>query len=216
MADEAYTDGAIAELGVATLRELASKDEPFFLAVGFVKPHLPFNSPKRYWELYDPAKIAIAPNPFPPRGETEYSLTTWGELRTYHDIPKTGPLSDDQARQLKHGYYAATSFTDANVGKLLDELDRLRLSGDTIVVLWGDHGWKLGEHGGLVQAHQFRKRCPRAAHHSRAAADALPAASQKRLWNSSTFIPRCAIWPAWRSPAIWKGQAPRDCWTIPN
>ena len=120
VADEAYTDGAIAELGVATLRELASKEQPFFLAVGFVKPHLPFNSPKRYWDFYDPAKIKLAPNPFPPRGETEYSLTTWGELRTYHGIPKTGPLSDDQARQLKHGYYAATSFTDANVGNLLD------------------------------------------------------------------------------------------------
>ena len=155
VADEAYTDGAIAELGVATLRELASKEQPFFLAVGFVKPHLPFNSPKRYWDFYDPAKIKLAPNPFPPRGETEYSLTTWGELRTYHGIPKTGPLSDDQARQLKHGYYAATSFTDANVGKLLDELDRLRLSGDTIVVLWGDHGWKLGEHGAWCKHTNF-------------------------------------------------------------
>ncbi|MEX2112276.1 MAG: sulfatase, partial [Pirellulales bacterium] len=148
VADDAYTDGAIAELGMATLRELQSKDQPFFLAVGFVKPHLPFNAPKRYWNLYDPARIELASNPFPPRGATEYSLTTWGELRRYAGIPDRGPLSDEQTRQLKHGYYAALSFTDANVGKLLGELERLGLLENTIVILWGDHGWKLGEHGG--------------------------------------------------------------------
>ena len=91
MADNAYTDGAVAELGVATLRELSEQDQPFFLAVGFVKPHLPFNAPKRYWDRYDPAKIELASNPFPPRGATEFSLTNWGELRRYAGIPARRP-----------------------------------------------------------------------------------------------------------------------------
>jgi iduronate 2-sulfatase len=144
--DEAYTDGAVAKLGVETLRELAGREEPFFLAVGFVKPHLPFNAPQTYWDLYDPAKIQLAPNPFPPQGVTEYTLTSFGEIRVYSGMPAMGPISDEQARQLKHAYYACVSFTDANVGKLLGELDRLGLRDETIVILWGDHGWKLGEH----------------------------------------------------------------------
>ncbi len=153
--DNAYTDGAVAELGVATMRELHAKGQPFFLAVGFLKPHLPFNSPEKYWKLYDPAEIELAKNPQPPQGVTRYSLTDFGELRNYHGVPTSGPISDEDARQLKHGYYAAISFTDANVGKLLDELTRLGLDEDTIVVLWGDHGWKLGEHGGWCKHTNF-------------------------------------------------------------
>ncbi|PQO45100.1 sulfatase [Blastopirellula marina] len=144
--DEAYTDGAVANLAVQTMRELSKRDEPFFLAVGFVKPHLPFTAPKKYWDMYDRDKIELAENPFPPKNVTPYSLTTWGEMRVYDGIPKKGDLTDEKARELKHGYYACTSFTDANVGKLLSELDKLNLADDTIVVLWGDHGWKLGEH----------------------------------------------------------------------
>lgn len=144
--DGAYTDGAVANLGVETLRELAGREEPFFLAVGFLKPHLPFNAPQKYWDLYDPAKIELAANPFPPRGATEYTLTSFGEIRVYSGMPSKGPISDEQARTLKHAYYACVSFTDANVGRLLSELERLELADETIVVLWGDHGWKLGEH----------------------------------------------------------------------
>jgi arylsulfatase A-like enzyme len=143
--DDTFTDGKVAELAVATLRELSRKKEPFFLAVGLIKPHLPFVSPKRYWDLYDPAKIQLAPNKFRPKDAPEYAVLPGGELRNYHAVPE-GPIPDDLARQLKHGYYAAISYTDAQVGKLLDELDRLGLRKNTIVVLWGDHGWKLGEH----------------------------------------------------------------------
>ncbi len=153
--DNAYTDGAIAELGVEALRELKQRDEPFFLAVGFLKPHLPFNAPRRYWDLYDPEKIELAANPFPPKNVTRFSLTNWGELRNYADMPAKGDLTEEQARHLRHGYYACVSFLDANVGKLLDELDRLDLTDNTIVVLWGDHGWKLGEHNSWCKHTNF-------------------------------------------------------------
>lgn len=143
--DNTFQDGKVAELAVATLREMKAKQQPFFLAVGFVKPHLPFVSPKKYWDLYDPAKIQLAPNKYRPKDAPDYSILPGGELRSYKDIPESS-IPDDLARQLKHGYYAAISYMDAQVGKLLDELDRLGLREKTIVVLWGDHGWKLGEH----------------------------------------------------------------------
>ena len=145
--DNFYKDGKVAEIAVATLKDLAKKKEPFFLAVGFAKPHLPFVSPKKYWDLYDPAAIKLAPNPYHPKDSPEYALTNSNELRNYVGMPKEGPITDTMARQLKHGYYAAVSYTDAQVGKVINELDRLGLGKDTIIVLWGDHGWKLGEHG---------------------------------------------------------------------
>jgi arylsulfatase A-like enzyme len=144
--DNAYTDGSLAEMAIAELRERKETGQPFFLAVGFVKPHLPFNSPKKYWDLYDPAQLKLAANPFRPKDAPPYAVTDFGELRNYFGVPQTGPLSDEMARKLIHAYRAASSFTDANVGKVLDELNRLGLAENTIVVLWGDHGWKLGEH----------------------------------------------------------------------
>lgn len=147
VADDFYKDGKTAELAVRALREIGRKPQPFFLAVGFSKPHLPFIAPKRYWDLYDPAKIQLAPNPDPPKDAPEYALTSFGELRNYRGIPAEGPVPEATARRLKHGYYAAASYMDAQMGKVLDELDRLGLAKNTIVVLWGDHGWKLGEHG---------------------------------------------------------------------
>jgi arylsulfatase A-like enzyme len=143
--DSTFVDGKVAELAVSTLSDLSQKKEPFFLAVGFSKPHLPFVSPKKYWDLYAPAKIQLAPNTFRPKDAPDYAILPGGGLRNYHGIP-AGSIPDDLARQLKHGYYAAISYTDAQIGKILDELDRLGLTRNTIVVLWGDHGWKLGEH----------------------------------------------------------------------
>lgn len=142
--DNYFHDGALAEMAVAALGECAKKDQPFWLGVGFIRPHLPFVSPRKYWDLYDPAKIQLAPNPFRPKGAPDYAVLPGGEMRAYYGIGKDIP--DAQARQLKHGYFAAISYMDAQVGKLLEELDRLKLSQNTIVVLWGDHGWKLGEH----------------------------------------------------------------------
>ena len=143
--DEAYPDGVVATEAVAALRRL--KDEPFFLAVGFYKPHLPFNAPKRYWDMYPPETIDLAGNPFKPKGAPDLAMTNWGELRNYPGMPKKGDLTQDQARTLIRGYKACVSYTDAQIGRVLAELDRLGLAGRTVVVLWGDHGWHLGDHG---------------------------------------------------------------------
>ena len=147
VADNTFHDGALAEMAVEALRANQKRDQPFWLGVGFIRPHLPFVAPKKYWDLYDAAKIELAPNPFRPENAPEYAVLPGGELRSYRDIPD-GPLPDALARKLKHAYYASISYMDAQAGRLLDELDRLRLRENTIVILWGDHGWKLGEHGG--------------------------------------------------------------------
>lgn len=144
--DDAYADGVIASRSVQDLQRLARQDQPFFLAVGFFKPHLPFVAPQKYWDLYDREQIHLPETYHRPQDAPRQSIHSWGELRAYSDIPARGPLTDEQARTLIHGYYACVSYTDAQIGKLLDELDRLKLSENTIVVLWGDHGWNLGEH----------------------------------------------------------------------
>ena len=143
--DNAFSDGKVADLAVQTLREISKNPGPFFLAVGFIRPHLPFVSPKKYWDLYDPAAIKLAPNPFLPKDAPRYAILEGSEMRAYHAIPE-GHIPDDLALKLKHGYYAGVSYTDAQVGKVLAELDRLGLRKNTIIILWGDHGWKLGEH----------------------------------------------------------------------
>lgn len=143
--DETFADGKIADLAANSLRDLSGKSEPFFLAVGFMKPHLPFVAPKKYWDLYDPAEIRLTTNNFRPKGAPKYAILAGAEMRNYRGIPN-GAIPDNLERQLRHGYYASISYADAQVGKLLDELDRLKLAENTIVILWGDHGWKLGEH----------------------------------------------------------------------
>ncbi len=144
--DDALHDGELAGMAVTALRELKSKAQPFFLGVGFIRPHLPFISPSKYWDLYDRAKIPLAPNPFPPKGAPPWAIVHGAsELRSYAGTP-AGEVPEAYARELKHGYYAAVSYVDAQVGRVLDELEKLGLRENTIIVLWGDHGWKLGEH----------------------------------------------------------------------
>lgn len=146
--DDNYPDAQIAARAIEQLNGLSKNpDEPFFLAVGFLKPHLPFVAPKKYWDLYDPSQIDLPPNYRAPKGAPRGAVHSSGELRNYAGIPPTGPVDPETARKLIHGYYACVSFTDAQIGRLLDELDRLKLSDNTIIVLWGDHGWQLGEHG---------------------------------------------------------------------
>lgn len=142
--DNAMRDGQIADAAIAKMKQV---DEPFFLAVGFHKPHLPFIAPKKYFDLYDPEKIEPAKNPYPPIGAPKYATYNWNDLRHYYGIPDIGPVSPQQARELKHAYYACVSYTDAQVGRVLKQLDDLGMRERTVVVLWGDHGWQLGEHG---------------------------------------------------------------------
>jgi iduronate 2-sulfatase len=144
VADNWYYDGLIAERAIEKLDEL--KDEEFFLAVGFMKPHLPFTAPKKYWDLYDPGDISI-PSDEKPDGLSQFSTTEWQELRNYFGMPKSGDIQEDQARQLIHGYRACVSYIDTQIGKVIDKLDELGLRENTIIVLWSDHGWKLGEYG---------------------------------------------------------------------
>ncbi len=153
VADDAYHDGKDADASIQALRDL--KDDSFFLAVGFHKPHLPFNAPAKYWDLYDPEALPRPASSNEPSGTTPYSLTNFGELRGYADIPANGPLTEDLARQLVHGYCACVSYMDAQVGRLLNELKRLGLDKDTVVMFWGDHGWKLGDHGSWCKHSNF-------------------------------------------------------------
>lgn len=155
VADDAYPDGELAEMGVAALRDLAAKGKPFFLAVGFLKPHLPFNAPKRYWDLHDRSGIRLPENGSAPRNAPSFALTDFGELRSYDAIPARGAVPEETARSLIHGYHACVSYVDAQIGRLLAELERLGLRKDTVVIVWGDHGWKLGEHGSWCKHTNF-------------------------------------------------------------
>ena len=152
--DDAYADGRVAEetkKRLAAAKEHREKDgTPFFIAAGFARPHLPFSAPKEYWDLYDPDKLPMPGFEDLPKGSPQVAGKRGGEIRNYFPVPdKNDPaqISDEVKRQLIHGYYASTSYVDAQIGKVIDELDRLELADNTIVVLWGDHGFHLGDLG---------------------------------------------------------------------
>ncbi len=151
--DDTYFDGAQTTLAIEILRELKSEEKPFFLSVGYYRPHLPFNAPKKYWDIYNKEDLPLSKNQFVPSDSPEYSVHGDAELRSYsdmHDLPFPSEKSWENSRQqgLIHGYYASVSYIDAQIGRLINELDRLGLRENTIIVLWGDHGWKLGDHNG--------------------------------------------------------------------
>jgi iduronate 2-sulfatase len=145
--DDQLPDGSTALEAVKQLHAFKSKTEPFFLAVGFLKPHLPFVAPKKYWDLYDSNKIPLPAIDHLPDGSPEFSGHVNMELHSYIGVPKENPIPADFAKQLRHGYYACISYTDAQIGHLLDALDKEGLADNTVIVLWGDHGWQLGDHG---------------------------------------------------------------------
>lgn len=143
-------DGEIAQSGINYLQKFAKEGKPFFLGVGFKKPHLPFVAPKKYWDMYPIETIKLPDYRKDPEGAPSFATQPSWELRSgYDDIPKEYkvPIDDEKQRKLIQGYYACVSFIDAQIGKVLDELDRLGLADDTVIVLWGDHGWHLGDHG---------------------------------------------------------------------
>ncbi len=148
VADNAYADGRIADEAIRRLQQAAARpEEPMFLAVGFVKPHLPFTAPQKYWDLYDPQALEIAPHQQPPEGAPGYAGKVGGEIVNYDPLTVPGLKEEALQRQLLHGYYACVSYVDTQIGRVLAELDRLGLAERTIIVLWGDHGWHLGDHG---------------------------------------------------------------------
>ncbi len=150
VADEAYADGRSAQLAATRLAALAGQEQPFFLAVGFARPHLPFSVPARYWDLYDPAALPMPVLEQLPDGAPALAGKTGGEIAAYDPVPlRTADpdFPDTLKRQLVHGYYAGVSYVDAQIGKVLDALDSAGLADNTIVVLWGDHGYHLGDHG---------------------------------------------------------------------
>ena len=149
--DYAYNDGKITKKAVNKLKLLKETNQPFFMAVGYVSPHLPFIQPKKYWDMYDHDSIQLADNSYQPENSPFIAIEAQhnsAELRkNYLDIPAQGKLDDDLARNLIHGYYASVSYMDALIGELIKELDDLGLRDNTTIILWSDHGYFLGEHG---------------------------------------------------------------------
>ncbi len=160
VSDGVYIDGIVTNAAISTLRELSrektqGKRVPFFLAVGFRKPHLPFNAPKKYWDLHEREKIPLPKNLQYPQGAPELATRSWRELEGYTDIPKDGKITNEKMRELRHGYYACISYIDSLIGRLYQELVRSKIHGQTVIVLWGDHGFHLGEQGLWTKANNY-------------------------------------------------------------
>jgi len=151
MPDDAYSDGAIAIKSIELLKDFKNKDQPFFLTIGFRKPHLPFVAPKKYWDLYKPEDIKLAKFQKHAEGSPAYAYHNFGELRNYSDIKanldEQGRVIEKKQRELIHGYYASVSYVDAQIGKVIDYLKESGLENNTLIILVGDHGWHLGDHG---------------------------------------------------------------------
>lgn len=153
--DSQLADGKIADEAITVLRRL--KGQPFFLAVGFMKPHLPFVAPKKYFDLHRDTPFEVAQNAFRPKGAPDFAGTPWRELRKYTDIPKQGGLSETKQLELIKAYYAAVTFVDAQIGRILDALEAEGLRENTAIVLWGDHGWHLGDHAQWAKSTNWEK-----------------------------------------------------------
>ncbi len=149
VSDYGYPDGMTAALAIRKLKELSQREEPFFLGVGFFKPHLPFNAPKKYWDLYDEQNIPLTQVPYIPANVNKASLHGSGEFNGYQlgeeKASLDAPVSEAYARTIRHAYFACISYIDAQIGNLLNELEVLGIADHTIVVIWGDHGWHLGD-----------------------------------------------------------------------
>ncbi|MGJ8698108.1 MAG: sulfatase [Verrucomicrobiaceae bacterium] len=162
--DHSFVDGHSARLAIATLNQhlSAKPEQPLFMALGFSKPHLHFIAPKKYWDLYDPEKVPVAAHPDPPKDGAATGLHASFELRVRHGIPKTGDMGPELSRTLMHAYLACASYVDAQIGMVLDELDRSGQRDNTIIMLWGDHGWHLGDMGiwGKATNYEIATRVP--------------------------------------------------------
>jgi len=145
--DDAYRDGETNLFAIAKLKSAAKSEVPFLLFVGYHKPHTPFNAPKKYWDLYDPETLPLASNPYPPRGAPEFAVSPWNYVRSFGGMPAEGPLSEALARQTLQAYFACVSYIDSLIGELLAALEETGEADNTIIALWSDHGYQLGDHG---------------------------------------------------------------------
>lgn len=143
--DQSYPDGWITEAAISELKALGEADQPFFLAVGLIRPHLPFGAPKNYLDIYD--AVEIPPIPYPKKPTHQSTWHGSGEFMRYQRWSLNPNTDADFASEVRRHYAACVSYVDAQVGKLLDQLEQSRLNDNTIVILWSDHGWHLGEHG---------------------------------------------------------------------
>lgn len=144
--DDAYEDGALAVWGTQMLDRFAQEGKPFFLTLGFNRPHLPFVAPRKYWDLFDRSTIELAAFREQAQDSPSYAYHNGGELRGYSDLSRQGDIPEEKQRELIHGYRACIAYVDAQIGKVLDKLAETGLDKNTIIVLWGDHGWHLGDH----------------------------------------------------------------------
>ena len=142
--DDAYKDGRAAKHAIETLQKL--KNNKFLMIVGLSKPHLPFNAPKKYWDLYDKNDFKV-PSRVKPKNMYRLALSKWGELKNYANIPNNGDLNDELTKELINGYYACISYVDTQIGKIVNTLEELNLKENTLIVFMSDHGYKLGEYG---------------------------------------------------------------------
>ena len=145
--NHAYVDEQITEDAVRTIKRLAEQNAPFFLAVGFMKPHSPYNAPKEYWDLYQREEMKALCSEVHPEGVSDLNWWDSSEIRGFTDVPDKGPIPTETAARMRHGYYAATSYTDANIGKVINALEASGTADNTIIVFWSDHGYHLGENG---------------------------------------------------------------------
>ena len=161
--DHAYNDGYNTQMAIATMKEMAmDPKKPFFLAMGFHRPHLNWTAPSKYWDLYDPKQIPMSAQPIGPAAGAAMGLHASFELRTRYGIPKHGDLPKPLARTLKHAYLACVSYVDAQIGLLIDALEQQGLRENTIIIVWGDHGWHLGDMGiwGKATNYEIATRVP--------------------------------------------------------
>ncbi len=213
--DEAYADGRVAIHAINRMRKLKKESDPstgsgqgkpFFMAVGFARPHLPFSVPKMYWDMYDADKLPLPEFEEHPEGAPAFAVKGRGEMANYKPFPEEGPVSEDMKRYVIHGYYASVSYVDAQIGRVIDELERLELDDNTIVVLWGDHGWHLGDHGSWTK-HDNYEQANRIPFLFVAPGVAKPGSSTKQLAETVDIYPTLAELAGLPAP---KGPQPID------
>ena len=203
-AADTLIDAQLSQRASKRIEALAKEKTPFVLAVGFLRPHLPFVAPQRCYDQYDPAALPVPPtDAVLPQGAPDFAGHTFGELRMYADLPAVGRVNATYARQLVHGYYACVSWTDEQVGRILATVDRLGLADSTTIVLWGDHGWHLGDHGLWCKHTNYEQatRSPLIIAGPGVAAGTTSAALVETIDLAPTFLARAGV----AAPATMRG-----------